>query len=359
MLPRCPRGQPYWNVIVNDAARLPRKGHSGDSRAHFERKVALQDRYIAFAAAAILHLSMLFIPIEMAHMNPREAPQIAHLKLVWNDNQYVPSHLSADQAERAEANIPAAPKDELGRRRPSLSHANVTKPKRLADERNIPPRGASRAQQLQARDVAPPKVPKADEKNDETPRYLPQGSAMAGGTSPETKEQGFAAPVPQSTGETAQLASAIAGKESPGGGAATGDVAVDSLPPSVEAAATGAGSSQPSDENYPVAGSPRSSPASEGSSPSANDVLLRMSALIAERKAYPEAARLKSIEGKVKIRVLIQADGGLKSLNILTRSGSAILDRAALDLVKGLFPLELGLEREMEVLVPIEYRLIR
>ncbi|HWR11092.1 MAG TPA: TonB family protein [Rectinemataceae bacterium] len=118
-------------------------------------------------------------------------------------------------------------------------------------------------------------------------------------------------------------------------------------------------SNEPNDEYQPDAESTQSDEAAAYAPPSADEVLAFLSKGIEKRKNYPEAARLKSAEGTVRINVLILPDGSLKSLRILARSGSAILDRAAMDLVKSLFPMGIALAGEMEVLVPIEYRLIR
>ena len=90
---------------------------------------------------------------------------------------------------------------------------------------------------------------------------------------------------------------------------------------------------------------------------SVDEVLTRMSALIAERKTYPDAAKLRNAEGTVKVGVSINKDGSLKSSKIVIRSGSVVLDRSAADLVKGLFPISFNLATEMEVVVTIEYRL--
>ncbi len=118
-------------------------------------------------------------------------------------------------------------------------------------------------------------------------------------------------------------------------------------------------SNEPNDEYQPDVEPERSDKAAAYAPPSADEVLALISTGIKKRKNYPEAARLKSAEGIVRINVSILPDGNLKSLRIVARSGSAILDRAALDLVKGLFPMGIALAGEMEVLVPIEYRLIR
>jgi protein TonB len=87
-------------------------------------------------------------------------------------------------------------------------------------------------------------------------------------------------------------------------------------------------------------------------------VLDLLSNLVAERKAYPEAARRRKAQGIVGIALKVAADGSLASAGVQKKSGSAILDRAALDLVKGLFPLALRPEEPMEIALSIEYRLV-
>jgi protein TonB len=91
----------------------------------------------------------------------------------------------------------------------------------------------------------------------------------------------------------------------------------------------------------------------------ADEVLARLSSLIATQKTYPEAARRRNSEGVVKIGVIIRSDGSLKSSKLVARSGSAVLDRAASDLLKELFPITFNLADEMEVVVTISYKLSR
>ena len=92
--------------------------------------------------------------------------------------------------------------------------------------------------------------------------------------------------------------------------------------------------------------------------PSPQEVLDLLSSLVAGRKAYPEAARRRKAQGSVGIALKVAADGSLAAAAIQKKSGSAILDRAALDLVKGLFPIALRPGEPMEVALSIEYRLV-
>jgi len=51
----------------------------------------------------------------------------------------------------------------------------------------------------------------------------------------------------------------------------------------------------------------------------------------APRPPYPETARQQARQGKVRVRVLIAADGTVAALSLATSSGDASLDRAALE----------------------------
>jgi len=55
----------------------------------------------------------------------------------------------------------------------------------------------------------------------------------------------------------------------------------------------------------------------------------------------------------------IAPDGSLASVRVLEKSGSAILDRAALALVSGVFPIPLQPGNSMEIAVTIEYKLLQ
>lgn len=84
-----------------------------------------------------------------------------------------------------------------------------------------------------------------------------------------------------------------------------------------------------------------------------------LSSRIADAKKYPEAAKRRNTEGSVKVAMSIRADGTLQASRVVGKSGSAILDHAAMDLVKELFPLPGRLTEAIEVAVTIEYKLVR
>jgi len=91
---------------------------------------------------------------------------------------------------------------------------------------------------------------------------------------------------------------------------------------------------------------------------SAQEILDLLSEQLSTKKTYPDAARQRHIEGKVRVGMSIAADGSLKSVRVLAKSGSTILDRAAVTLVSELFPLSKQLEKAMDVAVTIEYKLV-
>lgn len=81
---------------------------------------------------------------------------------------------------------------------------------------------------------------------------------------------------------------------------------------------------------------------------------------VMELKHYPPEARMNRLEGRVVVRVVIDEQGRLLDATIATGSGHALLDHAALDVIRRSCPLSLpkALGRHQIVLrVPIQYRL--
>ncbi|MFZ3013334.1 MAG: energy transducer TonB [Nitrospira sp.] len=81
---------------------------------------------------------------------------------------------------------------------------------------------------------------------------------------------------------------------------------------------------------------------------------------VSEMKRYPHEARMNQWEGRVIVRVVINAQGQLLDASVAMGSGYAVLDRAALEAIKESCPLTLSqpLGQERIVLrVPIQYRL--
>ncbi len=90
---------------------------------------------------------------------------------------------------------------------------------------------------------------------------------------------------------------------------------------------------------------------------SAEMLASRVLAELSVRKLYPAAALRRKTEGKVTLILSVEKNGQLASAVIQTRSGSSILDEAALSLARSIFPLEIHLASPVSLVVPIEYRI--
>jgi protein TonB len=83
---------------------------------------------------------------------------------------------------------------------------------------------------------------------------------------------------------------------------------------------------------------------------------------ISELRHYPSMARLNGWEGKVVLKVSIRKDGHLKDVQVVTSSGHASLDQAAIEAVKRACPLHMKHELTAPMVVlhlPVNYRLNR
>jgi len=85
----------------------------------------------------------------------------------------------------------------------------------------------------------------------------------------------------------------------------------------------------------------------------------RVSAALEARKKYPEAARRRGAEGMVGLRLHVAEDGRLLAAKLAASSGSALLDRAALDLASSIFPVDNTTRKELELAVSVRYELKR
>lgn len=83
----------------------------------------------------------------------------------------------------------------------------------------------------------------------------------------------------------------------------------------------------------------------------------RILAALSIRKEYPAAALKRRTEGVVKLSIDVAPNGSLVVARIQARSGSAILDGAALKLVQSIFPLDVRLASAVSLVVPVEYRI--
>jgi protein TonB len=88
------------------------------------------------------------------------------------------------------------------------------------------------------------------------------------------------------------------------------------------------------------------------------EVLAGLHSELLEKKIYPQAARRRNIEGAVLLFLKLDENGALLELEIVRSSGSTLLDRAALSLIKKVTPYDHGLDRVVSVQIPIRYSLI-
>ncbi|MEC9487682.1 MAG: energy transducer TonB [Prosthecochloris sp.] len=115
---------------------------------------------------------------------------------------------------------------------------------------------------------------------------------------------------------------------------------------------------QPQTVSGPSSSSAQSRQSAAASRPSPDKYLSTVRTLIEQNKYYPSFARRLEHEGIVHLRLVIAADGTIKSLNILNASGYSTLDKAALKAVRkaGPFPPPPA-ENQQAITVPLTYSL--
>lgn len=89
---------------------------------------------------------------------------------------------------------------------------------------------------------------------------------------------------------------------------------------------------------------------------------LRVLEWLAQHRRYPASARRARLQGTVEIVVVLMPDGRLVNQRIAQSSGHAILDKAAMELLRRASPLPssaffTGEARQLELRLPIVYRL--
>ncbi|MDR3325359.1 MAG: TonB family protein [Spirochaetaceae bacterium] len=89
-----------------------------------------------------------------------------------------------------------------------------------------------------------------------------------------------------------------------------------------------------------------------------DSLLERIKSRIASHLVYPAIAKQRNIEGAVGVYFEVEPDGACGALRVASTSDSAILDRAALALVKNIFPLSaVNLPNPKSFTVSIRYSL--
>ena len=84
--------------------------------------------------------------------------------------------------------------------------------------------------------------------------------------------------------------------------------------------------------------------------------------IIAAHKYYPQRARRRRLQGRVEVGFVVLADGTINNIKLANSTGSGVLDKAALDVLRraGRFeplPEKLGLS-SWAFVVPLGYRLL-
>lgn len=93
-----------------------------------------------------------------------------------------------------------------------------------------------------------------------------------------------------------------------------------------------------------------------------NTTTLRVLEWLAQHRRYPASARRARLQGTVEIVVVLMPDGRLVNQRIAQSSGHAVLDKAAMELLRRASPLPssaffTGEARQLELRLPIVYRL--
>lgn len=104
------------------------------------------------------------------------------------------------------------------------------------------------------------------------------------------------------------------------------------------------------------------SPLAEESDPLVNTATVRVLEWLAQHRRYPGPARRARLQGTVEIVVVLMPDGRLVDQRVVQSSGHAVLDKAALDLLRRASPVPTsaffaGEARQLELRLPIIYRL--
>jgi protein TonB len=90
----------------------------------------------------------------------------------------------------------------------------------------------------------------------------------------------------------------------------------------------------------------------------AGDWTSQVARLVASKQSYPTAAQMRGDEGTAKVRVFVGGDGAVQKTELVTGSGSALLDKEALALPAkvGKFPAPDG-GAATTVVLPLTWKL--
>jgi protein TonB len=113
----------------------------------------------------------------------------------------------------------------------------------------------------------------------------------------------------------------------------------------------------PADREPASVSSPDSSTAASEAK-TADALLAALASMIERYKKYPRAAQRARLEGDVRVKVLVDSGGRLRSYNLIESSGHGILDKATLAIFKQINGKRIAsneMERALEIVVPVCY----
>ncbi len=149
------------------------------------------------------------------------------------------------------------------------------------------------------------------------------------------------APMPQET----------AAPESPSGPDAGTELEYPS--PAVLEEEAGAGGSFAEETAGPGAAAAGNAESAHGSA----RILQALARKIEERRTYPMAARKRGIQGALTAAVSMDEQGAFLEAHVLHSSGSDMIDRAGMDLLRNVFPVENDTGRRLTLEVRMVYKL--
>jgi TonB family protein len=86
-------------------------------------------------------------------------------------------------------------------------------------------------------------------------------------------------------------------------------------------------------------------------------ILSTLFSRIASAMTYPAAARRRGLEGSLVVAFAVDSSGSLVSSRVVSSSGSDILDRAGLELLASVFPVDNDARSRLELRIPMSYKL--
>ena len=89
-----------------------------------------------------------------------------------------------------------------------------------------------------------------------------------------------------------------------------------------------------------------------------NDWQRRVAAMVASKQIYPRLAQMRGQEGTVRVKISISAAGTIDNVEVLSPSGSAVLNKEAVDVARRAGPYPPPPGGAANVVLPLTWRLL-